>query len=245
MSGGPTSLVPIRESVEEIPVRRCPRVDLDVVALERPELRFPATCKTWRCEFCGPRKARQKAAVMAWAKPERFVTLTNAPENWQQLRQKVRDLVRSLRADGYKFEMGWTVEAGSKSGMVHVHGLQHGSYVPQAHLQQRWGAIADIRAVRGRKGAARYAMKEALAVSGYTMKEAGGNFDEHLERNGGRGCHMTRGYLRGETADSVLEQLQRQRMDGELLTWALVRRDVEAPGGPLRAAAIPPEMAEC
>ncbi len=60
---------------------RCPRSPWDVVAVERPDLRFPGTCKTWRYEYYKPRKARQKAAILVWAEPERFITLTQAPKN--------------------------------------------------------------------------------------------------------------------------------------------------------------------
>jgi hypothetical protein len=218
-----------------------------VVAVERPDLRFPGTCKTWRCEYCGPRKARQKAAILAWAKPERFITLTQAPKDWGALRQKVRVLKRDLQVGGRRFEMAWTVEEGKDTGMRHVHALQHGDYVPQAELQQRWGRIADIRAIRGVREATAYAMKEAVQVSGYAMKGAA-DLDAHLDLNGGRGCHVSRGYLRGETQASVLELLQRERSEGEVLTWVLVRPGVKLarrPDGLLRAAEIPPEMAQC
>jgi hypothetical protein len=218
-----------------------------VVALERPELRFPGTCKVWRCEFCGPRKARQKAAILAWAKPERFITLTQAPENWTALRKKAAVLKRDLQADGLRLELAWTVEKGKETGMRHVHALQHGDYIPQAQLQKRWGRIADIRAIRGVRGAADYAMKEAVSVSGYAMKGAA-DLDAHLDLNGGRGCHVSRGYLRGETQASVLDLLQRERSEGEVLTWVLVLPGAtlaRRPNGLLRAAETPPEMAQC
>ncbi len=131
--------------------------------------------------------------------------------------------------------------------MRHVHALQHDNYVPQAKLQKRWGRIADIRAIRGVREATAYAMKEAVQVSGYAMKGAG-DLDAHLDLNGGRGCHVSRGYLRGETQASVLELLQRERSEGEVLTWVLVRPGVKLarrPDGLLRAAEIPPEMAQC
>ncbi len=237
----------VASQTEATIVERCPRCPWDVIALERPDLRFPGTCNTWRCEYCGPRKARQKAAILAWARPERFITLTQAPEDWAALRKKVRVLKHELVADGRRFEMGWTVERGKETGMVHVHALQHGDYVPQAELQNRWGRIVDIRAIEGVRKATAYAMKEAVQVSGYAMKGAG-DLEAHLDRNGGRGCHLSRGYLRGETQASVLELLQRERSEGEVLTWVLIRPGAtleRLPGGLLRAAEIPPEMAQC
>jgi hypothetical protein len=220
---------------------------MDVIALERPDLRFPAMCKTWRCEYCGSRKARQKAAILAWARPERFITLTQAPDDWSALRKKVRVLKHELLGAGLRFEVAWTVEEGKETGMRHVHLLQHGDYVPQAQLQDRWGRIADVRAIRGARKAVDYAMKEAVQVSGYAMKGAA-DLDAHLDRNGGRGCHLSRGYLRGETQASVLDLLQRERSEGEILTWVLIRPGAtfEAlANGLLRAVETPPEMAQC
>lgn len=244
MAGVLSSLDLLRESVEE--VARCPRVPWDVVAIEDPSLRFPATCKTWGCSYCGPRKARQKAALMSWARPERFVGLTDAPADWQTCRFRVRELARQLRKHGYRWEMAWTVEANpARPDLRHIHGLQHGSYVPQKHLQALWGPIVDVRAIKGSRGAvAGYAMKEALQVVGYTAKGMG-DLPRHLELNGGRGVHMTRRFLRGCTTDEALAQIQRQRYGD--FTWVLVRRGValsETGLGRLPAAAIPPEMAQ-
>ncbi len=220
---------------------------MDVVALERPDLRFPERCKTYRCRVCGPLKARQKATILAWARPERFITLTQAPEDWAALRKKVRVLKHVLQGEGLRSEMGWTVERGKETGMVHVHALQHGDYVSQRHLQDRWGRIVDIRAIKGARGAAQYAAKEALQVAGYVNKGAG-DLEAHLDLNGGRVCHLTRGYLRGETQASVLELLQQERSEGEILTWVRIPQGMTVerlPGGLLRAAEIPPEMAQC
>lgn len=243
----PSSLVPIRESLGEEAAKeqvRCPRVPWDVVAVEDPTLRFPATCKTWGCEYCGPRKARQKAAVVAWAKPERFVTLTLAPKEWQARRARVAEFARTLRRDGFDWQMAWTCERGEVSpDLVHIHGLQHGSYVPQRLLQQRWGARVDVRAIRGARKAAGYALKEAQAVTGYATKGTD-DLAAHLELNGGRGVHLTRGYLRGRTTDEVLSLLAKER--GEF-TWVLVRQGVTLDEvglcRRLHAAEIPPEMA--
>lgn len=168
-----------------------------MVCRQDPERRFPASCDAWRCEWCGPRNATKRAAVIAWAKPTRFATFTNAPTEWQPLRQKVRRLTMNVRRAGYRVEWAWTVERGDNTGMIHVHALQHGEFIPQAELQAMWGAIVDIRRVRGRVGAANYAMKEAAMVAGYAMKNGVAALDEHLDLNGGRGMHMSRGYLRG------------------------------------------------
>lgn len=196
---GSSSVLPKGESVPT----RCPRTPYDLVAVERPELRRPAGCDTWACPWCGPRQARTRAAVLAWARPERFVTLSQAPLTWQPLRQKVRKLTMAVRAAGYRTEWAWTVERGSKTGMIHVHALQHGDYIPQKELQRLWGRIVHIKAIKGAQGAAGYAMKEASRVAGYAMKGTHEALLGHLDLNGGRGCHMSRRYLRGERTRDV------------------------------------------
>lgn len=157
--------------------------------------------------------------MLAWAKPTRFVTLTQAPDGWQALRMKVRRLAHELRHDGYRVQWAWTVEQGSKTGMRHVHLLQHGDFIPQGVLQEAWGHIVHIEAIKGGRGAAAYAMKEAARVSAYAMKESRADFLAHLDRNGGRACHLSRGYLRGLRTREV-EALLWPPDPG--LTWFLV-----------------------
>jgi hypothetical protein len=240
-AGGSTSLVSYKR-IAPLAVERCPRVDLDVLALEEPDLRFPMMCKTWRCKVCGPRKSREKAAVMAWARPERFVTLTLAPGDWQACRLRVGHLLEDVRGDGFNWQMAWTVERGTvREDLHHIHGVQHGDYVPQRELQRRWGARVDIRAIKGARKAVGYAMKEALAVVGYSLK-GGRDLEQHLDLNGGRGVHMTRGYLHGRRTDEVLEEL-RWRVGGREYTWVVVHRNSELVGVRRHAQEIPPEMA--
>ncbi len=160
----------------------------------------------------------------------RFFTLTLADQEWPALRQKVRDARRLLRREGYDWECGWAREAGARTGMLHLHGVQHGRHkVPQDRLQDLWGARVDIRAVRGlrdRSGAATYTVKEALRVSGYTVKGATASADalaEHLALNGGKApAHWTRGFLHGKTKREALTALRAELADGEALSWRLV-----------------------
>lgn len=211
----PTSVLPEGESVPT----RCPRTPFDLVCREVPSLRFPAGCDTWACSWCGPVLARRRAKVLAWANPTRFVTLTQAPTEWQACRQKVRRLALALREAGYRVEWAWTVEAGSKTGMRHVHALQHGDYLPQRDLQAAWGRIVHIEAIRGAAGAATYALKEAQRVAGYGLKGTRDHLAEHLSLNGGRAYHLSRRYLRGARTREV-ERL----VDGVdiRLTWVVV-----------------------
>jgi hypothetical protein len=177
--------------------------------------------------------ARRRARVLAWANPTRFVTLTCAPDDWQALRAKVRKLTMRLRAEGYRVEWAWTVERGSKTGMKHVHALQHGDFIPQRTLQSMWGPITHIERVRGSEGAATYAMKEASRVAGYTMKGSRSNLHEHLALNGGRAYHMSRGYLRGHRTRDV-ERI----VDGVdvRLTWITIPAETPIDAGQAIAA---------
>jgi hypothetical protein len=215
----------------------CARKPYWVQALERPEMRFPASCDTYSCQICGPRKAQQAAAVMTWAlrhvevpSRARFFTFTLASQEWPALRLKVRQARRILVNEGYDWETGWAREAGSLNGMLHIHGVQHGRHkVPQARLQDLWGARVDIREVknlRDKSGAATYTVKEALKVAGYVSKGAtAGDADslgEHLALNGGRPAHWSRGFLHGMTKREALTDLRAELADGEALTWRLV-----------------------
>lgn len=227
---GATSLVTYRESVGEI----CPRKPVLVVCDQAPDLRFPASCDRYMCEVCGPRKARQKAALMTWAarqaKRARLVTLTHLPTDddgaldWQRARAQVRDWLYRVRQDYAGFEMGWAIERNPRGTGYHAHGLQHGPYVPQAVLQERWGGrIVDIRALR-QPAAGVYAIKEAVRVAGYTVKGGTENFDglqKHLAINGHRAAHFTRGFLHGLTSREALGAIAAEQNDGEPRTWHL------------------------
>lgn len=195
-SGGPegapaTSLDLYPKSVDE----KCPRKPRVLVSLASGQM-VNVGCRANFCPVCGPKNTRRQAQAVTQrisveARP-RFCTLTNAPEDWQTRRQKVRDLRRLLARRGYRWEMFWSCERGSKTGMLHVHGIQHGDYVPQAELQTVWGQIVDIRGVRSSK-ISEYVLKDAARVSGYTLK--GDSHSERLSLNGGRPAHWTRGFF--------------------------------------------------
>ncbi len=171
---------------------------------------------------------------MTWgarqAPRRRLVTLTGLPADFQLARGQVRGFARRLRVDGYAWEWAWAIEANPRGTGWHAHGVQHGDYVNQAHLQDRWGGrIVDVRALK-QPGAGVYAVKEALRVAGYVTKGAAGEMlPEHLARNGGRAVHWSRGYLHGRTKREALAELRAELADGEVLTWALVPPGTDPP----------------
>lgn len=124
--------------------------------------------------------------------------------------------------------------------MIHVHALQHGSFIPQAELQELWGRIVHIEAIKTPRGAAKYAMKEAARVVGYTMKETARHLATHLDRNGGRAVHMSRGFLHGKRVREVESILWAGQQE---LTWIVEARHdtILGPGcRSIRQLASPP-----
>lgn len=157
----------------------------------------------------------------ARADRRRLVTLTAVPEDWQQCRSQVRDWAREVRAHGFRWEWAWAREANPRGTGFHVHGVQHGDYVPQRVLDDLWGGRkVDVRALR-RPGAGVYAVKEALKVAGYIGKGAAGSHHDHLDLNGGRAVHLSRGYLHGLTSREAMAEVAREQAQGEHRTWHL------------------------
>lgn len=224
-----------RRFAESLPAGICERKPYWLEAVERSDMRFPASCDAYRCPTCGPRKAEQAAAIMTWSIREaarlgtrcRFVTLTNAPADWQRRRKKVRVMREWARRElGVEWEFGWATEVGKDvRTLPHVHGIEHGAEkIEQAALQERWGGIIDIRLVRT-PAVGVYAVKDALRVAGYTVKGATGDqaaLVAHLDLNGGRAAHWSRGFLHGLTKREALAQARAELADGEVLTWRLV-----------------------
>lgn len=158
---------------------------------------WPADCDSGRCQLCGVNRARVRARLVTercrTVEHPRFLTLTNAPDDWQQRRCQVRDLARRLRSDGLETQWIWVTERGHKTGMVHVHAIQWGDYIPQAQLQELWGGRrVDIRSAQPRHG--EYISKSAGKVASYVSKGGRDDLEAALDLNGGRLHHWSRGF---------------------------------------------------
>jgi hypothetical protein len=99
---------------------------------------------------------------VAAAEPQRMVTFTRIGENRNQIRLGLQTLVRYLRKQRIEFEY-WGVIELHKSGLPHMHLVQHGSFVPKPLLAGAcaaagWGH-SDIRVVSAGWSAARYCAK--------------------------------------------------------------------------------------
>ena len=189
----------------------------DYVVVDRLTGEFwPADCDSGVCPTCGINRARVRARLVTErcrsVTHPRFITLTNAPEGWQQRRGQVRDLTRRIRSAGYECQWIWVTERGSKTGMVHIHAVQIGDYLPQAQLQSWWGdRRVDVRSAQARHG--EYISKSASRVASYVSKGGSEDLDAALSLNGGRLHHWSRGFwgmpIR-EYRKSIAESLPRE-----------------------------------
>ena len=176
---------------------------------------WPADCDSGRCQVCGVNRARVRARLITARCRDvdhpRFVTFTNAPGDWQKRRGQVRDLGRRIRESGRQNQWIWVTERGSKTGMIHVHAIQWGDYLPQAWLQDLWGGRrVDVRSAQPLHG--EYISKTAARVAGYVSKSGAEDLDAALDLNGGRLHHWSRGFFGmpiREYRKSIAEQLPR------------------------------------
>ena len=174
--------------------RACPKLARRWVNLRTGELGGLVSCKSIRCAACAPKEIARRVRRIAGAGPERFITLTDLPAEYQAARLEEKRIRQELRRRGYKLEWAVAHEL-TQSGLRHAHVLQKGSYIPQRVLAEITGRVCDIRRIKSATGAAGYALKEALRTVEYATK--GSEYlDEHLSLNGGWLVRTTKGYFR-------------------------------------------------
>jgi hypothetical protein len=189
----------VRDDLAEI--HPCTSAGFAVVACTSGNI-YDADCDNGHCATCGVRRAQTRAVAITWMQRQcdrsRLITFTRCPPVWQARRGQIYDIRRRLIKAGYSCEWIWATERGSKTGMWHVHAIQHGSYIPQATLQDMWGKrLVDVRAVHD---AGQYISKSAARVANYLGKGATGRGDglgHHLGVNGGRLHHWSRDFWGG------------------------------------------------
>jgi len=233
----------------------CPRRSgLRYVDLDAPEDEYPywdATCGAHVCPYCIETNYWRTTVAIEHARPERFAVFTGLPgEDWQDNRQAVNAVIRAIRsgvvpgtrrkwrhpktdrvAKGWSIEHLYTLEAGAKTGMVHVNLYWHGSYVPQAFLSEvavavGWGPVVHVQDIRQAKGSKvhGYGAKEASGRYAYGLKEATGRTGEsaaahpsealapgqaaYLSRNGGQLVHASKGFWRDGVGGASLGNLR-------------------------------------
>jgi hypothetical protein len=161
-----------------------------------------AGCKAARCPVCGPRRAAQQAVAVGYVASQhersRFLTLTQAPERWETRRQKMADYKLKLKRRDINLEWAWVTEQNPQGTGWHIHATCVGDYLPQAVMQDLWGAIVDVRSNQGLEVArGQYAVKQAIKHAQYSVKHAADQYDTLLAANGGRWWHTSRGYYGG------------------------------------------------
>lgn len=186
----------------------CPKQPWMLVCDADPRIRIPRPCGTYRCECCRPAKVSERVRVMAWSLGRvhhvRHITLTRVPERWQKARMQLRDLWRRVRK-AYRVECGWSIEENPRETGYHAHAMSWGEYIPHHRLMEMWGGrICYLNRMDTRKDDY---LTKCLHIAGYLSK----NIATHLELNGGRALHMTRGFLHGRTSRQVLQELSTGR----------------------------------
>lgn len=124
----------------------------------------------------------------------RFITLTLAPEDWQDVRKKMKDLVQFLRSRGTRVHWLWVVEVGEENGMKHIHCVQWGDFIPWKELLDWWGARVEIQAANE---AIDYLGKNVIKYLGKGIDGDREAIETHMNLNGGRAAHWSRDFFNG------------------------------------------------
>lgn len=166
-----------------------------------------------------------------------MVRFSKLPENHQDRRHAIKMVLRSIRRAGYEWEWAHHVERNPAGTGYHLHGFQHGDYVPQAELQdacERAGlGYPDIRKFTLRGETAAYGVKSVK----YGMKSD--DLEDFLHLNGGRMVHATRAFWRqGSERLTMHEAIERCRTPGEDQgPWVLAHANsLDALAGPPSSA---------
>jgi hypothetical protein len=172
------------------------------------EVAWIPSCKNARCLNCSRRvSARTFALARRVADHEadrdgwvRFITLTQAPEGWEETRKAMRLWLKHLRRQGYAMHVLWVVEKGEETGMKHVHVIQRGDFIPKDVLSASWPhGHTQIQAAR--KAAADYLAKGVVKYVAKGIDGDGEGITEHMNLNGGRAAHWSREFFLGVGRD--------------------------------------------
>jgi hypothetical protein len=179
----------------------CPLAGYSSVDRTTGEIAWSATCGSARCYRCSRMVSARSFALARRAMTEvdskhvRFLTLTLAPEDWQDVRKRMKDLVQFLRRDrGIRVNWLWVVEEGDLGGMKHIHAVQWGDFIPWRDLLGWWGARVQIEASSAAVG---YLGKNVIRYLGKNLDGDREGIEDHMNLNGGRAAHWTRGFFAG------------------------------------------------
>ena len=167
------------------------------------EIVWRPTCKSARCRRCSRQVSAQTFALARRAleplQHVRFITLTQAPGDWDDTRQAIKSWLLHLRREGLEMNALTVVETGKQTGMKHVHAVQWGDFVPIATLERSWPhGSTQIAAARA---ATDYLSKGVLRYVAKGIDGDSNEIEEHMNLNGGRAAHWTRGFFAGHSRE--------------------------------------------
>lgn len=177
------------------------------------------TCKNARCRRCSRQVSAQTFALARKALERdqevvpglpvarsaevdrlRFITLTQVPEGWEETRQAMRHFTRFHRRRGRDMNLMYVIEKGAETGMKHAHLVQWGDYLPKAEVSESWPyGHTQIEAARA---ATDYLAKGVLRYVAKGLDGNGEDIEEHMNLNGGRAAHWSKGFFAGESRDA-------------------------------------------
>lgn len=186
----------------------CPLDGVAAVDWTTGEVAWSSNCGSARCYRCSRIVSARSFAIARRAMDEgmesgsiehlRFITLTLAPDDWCALRKRMKDLAQYLRRRGIAVRWLWVVETGSKTGMKHVHAVQHGDFIPWRDLLGWWGARVQIEKADAAVG---YLSKNVIRYLGKGIDGDREAIEGHMNLNGGRAAHWSRGFFNGMGRD--------------------------------------------
>lgn len=180
----------------------CPLTGYMAVDRSTGEVAWNATCNSARCFRCSRivsartfALARRSLEDLGQGDRVRFITLTLAPERWEDVRHRMKMLVRHLRRQGIEVQWLWVVEEGERNGMKHVHAVQWGPQkIPWEDLLGWWGHRVQIEAAGAAMG---YLGKNVVRYLGKGLDGDRQAIEAHMNLNGGRAAHWSRGFFAG------------------------------------------------
>lgn len=216
----PTWLVHSHQSVQRNDrPSSCPNgpADRRLYCVETGEVR-PVPCRRLKCEWCLPRAAWRRSLAIAAARPERYIVLTGAGDDWQNIRGRVKRLRYDLVQELGDVEWVWNIERNPRGTGFHFQAWQRGDFLPKYRLD----ALARTRGFGPKRswiekwepGGEGYALKEAYAVKEATAATG------FLARNGGRLTHQTRNFFGGPVRE-VEKEAVRRHLGQDAQTWLI------------------------
>ncbi len=176
------------------------------------------------CLPCAVRKTRRIAKYISQSHASLFVTVTGLGDRPERNLDHMQRLVHALRQREQRPRWAWIIEPHRHSTGCHAHAyVRLDSIIDECKWHEAasvGGLSVHIKAFEPTLGGAEYAFKEILAFDTrmtderYRLVEPAAReaVQSHLNRNSGRLCHFSRGFLLDAAGQPrTLEQLERPR----------------------------------